>query len=138
MLSRRLQSKPKTGLRAGATTVEMAFCLPILFLLFLGSIDLIRYNLLRNVVTQATYEAARAGSVKGATIADVQNTVELELQRFGVDLDYTLTTVPATLPSSTSDTLTVTIVSNIRSAGWILSNYIMGDTMTESMTIKLE
>lgn len=123
--------------RSGATTVEMAFCLPVLFLMFLGSIDLIRYNLLRNIVSQATYQAARTGSVKGATIADVQAKVAEEMAKFGNGTDYTLTTSPTSLPS-TQETLTITLESNIRSSGWILSNYITGSTMSETMTVKLE
>ena len=66
--------------------VEMAVCLPVLFLIFFGSIDLIRYNLLRNIVAHATYEAARHGIVRGATIDEVEAKVATELASFGKNL----------------------------------------------------
>lgn len=124
--------------RQGTVATEMAICLPILFMVFLGSIDLIRYNLLRNIVTHATYEAARTGIVKGATIQDVEAVVETELSRFSSPLQYTITTDPAVLPATSSDTLTITVTADVREAGWILSKHFPGDTMSETMTVKLE
>ncbi len=124
--------------RSGTVATEMAICLPILFMVFLGSIDLIRYNLLRNIVTHATYEAARTGIVKGATIQDVEAVVETELSRFSAPLGYTITTDPAVLPATGSETLTITVTADVREAGWILSHHFPGDTMSETMTVKLE
>ncbi|HBE69037.1 MAG TPA: hypothetical protein DDW52_12885 [Planctomycetaceae bacterium] len=136
--SRNATRRKQRTLRAGTVATEMAVCLPILFMVFLGSIDLIRYNLLRNVITHATYEAARTGIVKGATIEDVQQVVETELDRFAAPLEYTITTDPAVLPAVGSETLTITITCDVREAGWILSDHFPGDTMQESMTIQLE
>lgn len=136
--SRNGRKRKENLLRSGTVATEMAICLPILFMVFLGSIDLIRYNLLRNVITHATYEAARTGIVNGATIQDVEDVVETELNRFAAPLEYTITTNPAVLPAVGSDTLTITITCDVREAGWILSDHFPGDTMQETMTIKLE
>ncbi len=122
--------------RCGAVATEMAVCLPILFMVFLGSIDLIRYNLLRNVVTQATYEAARAGIVRGATRSDVEAVVQSEISRFAPTLNYTLTTNPPVFPTNGTGTLQVTLRCNIRDAGWIISRYIAGDIMEESVELE--
>lgn len=124
--------------RRATVATEMAVCLPILFLVFLGSIDLIRYNLLRNVITYATYEAARTGIIKGATIEDVEAVVSDEIGRFASPIAYTITTDPAVLPAVNSDTLTITITCDVREAGWILSKHFPGNTMEETMTVKLE
>lgn len=137
-ISQRGARRGSPGNRRATVATEMAICLPILFLVFLGSIDLIRYNLLRNVVTHATYEAARAGIVKGATIQDVEAIVQTELSRFATPLPYTITTDPAVLPASSSDTLTITITCDVREAGWILSQHFPGNTMEETMTVKLD
>lgn len=132
------RQQPAKSHRGGVVATEMAVCLPVLFLIFLGSIDLIRYNLLRNVVTHATYEAARTGVVKGATIADIEAKVQEELFKYTGQMDYTLVTDPATLPASNAKTLKITLTCNIRDAGWILSKHIAGDTMVESAIIGMD
>ncbi len=53
--------------RSGAYTVEFAFVLPIVFLLFLGGIEFARMYLVRHIVDNASYEAARHVIVPGAT-----------------------------------------------------------------------
>lgn len=125
--------------REGTVATEMAVCLPIMFLLFLGSIDLIRYNLLRNIVTHAAYEAARTGIVKGATIDDVKAVVGDELSKFASPLEYTITTNPEVLPTSgASGTLQITVTADVRDAGWILSDHFPGDSMSETVEIEFE
>lgn len=51
--------------RAGATTVEMAFVLPLLMTLILGGIEFTRFSEIRHVVDNAAYEAARHVMVPG-------------------------------------------------------------------------
>ncbi len=121
--------------RQGTVSVEMAFCLPILFVMFTASIDLIRYNLLRNVVTQATYEGARTALVKGATVADVEQAVNSTMVAFNPDLNYTIDVAPASLPSLT-DTIEVTVVCDLSGEGWIITSNLLGDSMQNTMVLK--
>ena len=60
-------SKQHRPLHRGAYTVEFAVVLPLVFLLFLGGIEFARMHLVRHVVDNAAYEAARHVIVPGAT-----------------------------------------------------------------------
>lgn len=60
-------SKKHRPLHRGAYTVEFAVVLPLVFLLFLGGIEFARMHLVRHVVDNAAYEAARHVIVPGAT-----------------------------------------------------------------------
>lgn len=137
MYTRKKSSKRKRNddRRSGVVTVEMAICLPVMFMLFLGSIDLIRYNLLRNVVSQATYEGCRTALVRGATTAEINDVVENTIATYDPDLSYTLTMNPTSLDTN-SDTITLTLTADIRAAGWIVSKQILGSTMVETMTVE--
>lgn len=53
--------------RSGALTVEVAVCLPVLFMILFGSYELSKANLLNHAAENAAYEAARVGVVPGAT-----------------------------------------------------------------------
>ena len=56
----------------GAHSVEMAFMLPIVFVLFLGGIEFARLQIIKHLADNASYEAARAVMVPGATVAEAQ------------------------------------------------------------------
>lgn len=132
------KNRKQRGERNGVAALEMAVCLPVLFLIFFGSIDLIRYNLLRNIVAHATYEAARTGIVEGATVEEVTATVATELAPFGKDLEYELEMTPNALPDEDEGSITITLTCDIRKGGWIVSNYIIGDVIVETMTVLME
>ncbi|MBX3440075.1 MAG: pilus assembly protein, partial [Planctomycetaceae bacterium] len=56
-----------TERRGGATTVELAIVLPVLFLFVFSAIEFSRLNMLRHLASVAAYEGARQGIVLGAT-----------------------------------------------------------------------
>lgn len=56
--------------RTAATTVEFAFVLPVILLMFLGAIEITRLNFLRQTALNAAYEGARACVVPGASTTD--------------------------------------------------------------------
>ena len=126
--------KRQSDNRRGTVSTEMAICLPILFLLFMGSIDLIRYNLLRNIVSQATYEAARTALVRGSTAQEVRDAADDIISTFDPNLTYDLALTPEPLDDSV-DTVTVTLTANLKNNGWIVSKHILGSTMSETMEI---
>lgn len=60
----------RSSSRIGAHTVEFALVLPIILSLFLAGIEFSRMNMLRHVVDNASYEAARHVIVPGATVQE--------------------------------------------------------------------
>ena len=64
-----------TGARRGATTVEVAMILPVLFLFIFASFEFSRLNMLKHLAGAAAYEGAREGIVIGATADDVTTRV---------------------------------------------------------------
>jgi len=54
-------------------TVEMAICLPMLVFLVFVSIDTANSIYMKQVITTAAYEGARAGSAHNGTNAQIQN-----------------------------------------------------------------
>ncbi len=63
----RLQRRFRSSSRRGALTVEVAICLPVLFLVLFGCYELSKANMLHHAAENAAYEASRAGIVPGAT-----------------------------------------------------------------------
>lgn len=61
--------------RRGVAAVEAALCLPLLFLLTLGTIDLCSMLFLKEAMTIAAYEGAREGVQRGGTNADATEQV---------------------------------------------------------------
>ncbi|QDS88956.1 TadE-like protein [Rosistilla ulvae] len=121
--------------RQGAVTVEMAFCIPILLFLFVASADVIRYNLLRNMVAQAAYEGARTALVQGATIAEVQGAVDDTITAFNPRLSYDVTIDPATLPTLAA-TIRVTVDCDLSSDGWIVMGKFLDSQISHSIEIQ--
>ena len=56
--------------RKGAASVEFAFCLPVLFMLTFGTIDICTMIFLNESASLAAYEGARRGVGRGYTNAD--------------------------------------------------------------------
>ncbi|QDV68931.1 TadE-like protein [Rosistilla carotiformis] len=123
--------------RTGAVTVEMAFCIPILLFLFVASADVIRYNLLRNVVAQAAYEGARTALVQGATVAEVQTAVDDTITAFNPKLNYEVTVNPGTLPTLAA-TIRVTVDCDLSSDGWIVMGKFLDSDVSHSIEIRNE
>ena len=58
------------GKRKGAAVVEFAVCLPVIFLIGLGSIQAASLLVLRQAMVQSAYEAAKVAVQSNATAAD--------------------------------------------------------------------
>ena len=72
MFFRNLPKRSTThrGARRGAASVEFAICLPVLFLLTFGTIDICTMIFLNESASLAAYEGARRGVGRGYTNAD--------------------------------------------------------------------
>ena len=62
----------RSSRRRGATAVEFALVAPIIFLLFLGSIEMTNLNMIRHTAMNAAYEGARQTIVAGGTADDAR------------------------------------------------------------------
>jgi Flp pilus assembly protein TadG len=90
--------------RRGAAVVEMAMCMPILFLLLFGCYEFARTNMIRHAISAAAYEGARTGITPGATVADVEASAKFILSTVGVrTFDITVTPNPIALRSQRVD-----------------------------------
>lgn len=120
----------------GALTVEMAICLPLLFTIFFGAVELSRTNMIRLSADNAAYEGARRGIVPGATAADAIARANSVMSLVGVS-NATITTTPAVITSTTSE-VTVQIDVPMDSNGYITPMFMSGKTMTAKFTLQRE
>lgn len=95
--------------RRGVATVELAFCLPLLLLLVLGSIETCNVVFQKQTMTAAAYEAARTALRQDATSAQARAFAEQVLQARNVRT-FTLTFSPtevSNLPRGTPITVQI-------------------------------
>lgn len=98
-----------TGVRAGIAAVEFAICLPLMLLITFGAIEAANGIYLKQIVTQAAYEAARVVTTPGATAAEAEAFSRQVLDARHVQ-EATIQIQPAagaTTPSGTEITVTV-------------------------------
>ena len=95
--------------RRGATAVEMAMTLPMLFLILFGCYEFARGNMMKHATEAAAYEGARVGILPGATVAEVREAAQFVLGTIGVrDFDVAVDPDPIQ-QSSRSVRVTVTL-----------------------------
>lgn len=123
--------------RRGATTVEFALTLPILFLLVLASIEFSRANVLINTTKLAAAEGARKGIILGTTADDIRQVVQHELAMVGVK-ESEVVVEPAVV---TDDTELVTVGVSVPLAGengYVTPRYFLGEYVVKITTIPRE
>lgn len=121
------------GNRKGAAAVEFAICVPILFLVTWGCIELTRYNLVKNVANQSAFEAARIGVKPGATAQEVEDEARQQM-RFVCD-ECAVVVTPSVITSNT-DFITVDIQVDIRDQGLLIAQYFDDPILEASFTIR--
>jgi len=136
----RPRTRPQTrnsgpAARTGATTVELALVLPVLFLVVFGAFEFSRLNMLKHLASVAAYEGAREGIIIGATAADVETQVNGILAAGGI-IDATVTTTPATLTATTTE-VQVNVSIPVDGNFWVLPRYASG-AITGSCTLSTE
>ncbi len=90
MPRRRTKSSPRWNRslkvrRCGASAVEFSIVAPIFFLVIFGAFEFSRVTMLRNLAQDATYEAARACMVDGASTSDATNSANDVLRLLGTN-----------------------------------------------------
>jgi Flp pilus assembly protein TadG len=70
--------------RSGAVTVEVAICLPVLFVILFAIYEFAHVNLAIHATESAAYEAARAAIVPGATKVETETVAKNVLASVGI------------------------------------------------------
>ncbi len=83
--------------RRGATLVEFALVVPILFLLFFAAVEFARVAMIRHTVDNAVYEAARVAIIPGATQDEAIREARKLLNAVGIQAP-SITVTPASSP----------------------------------------
>lgn len=104
-----------TRSRHGAAVVEAAICLPLIIILMLGTLEICAGFYLRESLTVAAYEGARAGVKRRATREDVEARIQDILAARNVTLDHggSIEIVPGDFSSLQAlDPITVRVTAN--------------------------
>lgn len=118
--------------RKGTLTVEFAIVAPLIFLLFLGGLEMTALNSARQTAGNACYEAARKLIIPGGTVAQAQAEGLRQMNIVGMGTGATVTIVDST----TSVTATISVpASNV---SWGLVRFCSGYTLRQTCTLTKE
>jgi len=134
LLSSRLLpgAKKQTAERSGAVTVEFAIVAPIIFVLFLGGLELAALNFARQTLGIAAYEAARKVIIPGGTTTQGQTEGIRQMNLVG------LGTGASCSISTTATSVTATMSVPAANVSWGLVRFSSGATLRESCTLTKE
>lgn len=86
-LSRQLKRpRRRRNQRRGGAIVETAFCIPLVILLMLGTLEVCSAIYLRESLKVAAFEGIRVGIRKGGTPQDIQDRANAVLQSRGITI----------------------------------------------------
>ncbi|HEV7281883.1 MAG TPA: TadE/TadG family type IV pilus assembly protein [Pirellulaceae bacterium] len=132
----RIRTTRRAVTRRGATTVEMAFVVPVVFMLTFGALEFARVSMVRNTVEDALFEGARQSVLPGATSAKITTKVNAVLATTGVK-QAAVTIDPATITTKTQK-VTVRIRVPMSQNSW-LPIYMTGNVyIDKSCTLSRE
>ncbi len=121
-----------TSWRRGALTVEFAIIAPLIFLLFLGGLELAALNFARQTAGNASYEAARKLIIPGGTVAQAQAEGLRQMTLVGLGTGATVTVTQ----TNTSATATVSVPA--QNVSWGLVRFSAGYTLRQTCTLTKE
>jgi Flp pilus assembly protein TadG len=133
---RKRSQSSSTVARRGAATVEMAVCLPLLFLLVFGSIEISNVIHVKHSATIAAFEVAQSVTSPGGT----QNDATARGSKLLTDrkvMGYQITVTPvvnATTFPGTPITVTVQVPLNSNSLG--ITTLLSGQTISSVVTME--
>lgn len=124
---------PRVGAsRGGVLTVEFAIVAPLIFLLFLGGLELTALNFARQTAGNASYEAARKLIIPGGTVAQAQAEGLRQMNIVGLGTGASCTVVNA----ATTATATVSVPAT--NVSWGLMRFCAGYNITQTCTLTKE
>ena len=118
--------------RLGASTVEFAIMVPIIFTMFIGAIELTRLNFIKQTAANACYEGARKAVTPGGTNTDAQTEASRLLNMLGVGNGASVTV------SSTIDKVTVSVSVPVNQNSWGVCRFSSGINVNSSCTLSVE
>ncbi len=118
--------------RNGATAVEFAFMVPIIFTMFMGAIEVTRLNFLRQTASNASYEGARKAVTPGSSNAEAQAEA-LRLMTM-VNAGNGATAVV----TSTADSVTVSVTVPVSQNSWGITKFAAGMNIVQSCKLSRE
>ena len=124
--------KQKKHARTGATAVEFAFMVPIIFTMFIGSIEVTRLNFIRNTAGNACYEGARKAVSPGATTAEAQAEALRLLTMLNVGSGATVNV------TSTADSITCAVTIPVNQNSWGITRFTTGLNVSQSCKLSRE
>jgi len=126
----------RVGSRRGATMVEFALVVPIVFILFFAAVEFSRVLIVRHTVDNAVYEAARVAIVPGATVADVQTEAARVLSTLGVVMP-TIVVTPDPITRTTPQ-VSVRITVPVAANSYVPPQYFARSVITRELTLRRE
>lgn len=122
--------------RRGATLLEFAITVPLLFFFLFALLEFSRANLIRHSIQLAAYEGARKAIVPGATAGTARTAAFQILNAVGV-INADVTVSPAVITPLTPE-VTVTIEVSLDDNVWVVPKFVRGKRLTNSVTLSRE
>lgn len=122
--------------RRGAATVELAFCLPILFTVVFAILEFSRNLQIQQTVREAAFEGARAGIALDASTSDVTNAATVITNVAAIN-NPQITVTPNPLTYS-SPTITVSVSTKPADNGWFLKFFNSSSVISATITLNRE
>ncbi len=128
----------RIAFRRGAAMVEFAICLPVFFLITMGTIETCRMIYLRQSLKLAAYESARVGIIPTVTIDTMKDQCILVLENRKI-AGYEFSCNPPNLEDlQMGDLLTVTIAIPAEPNALVGSWFYTKKTISASVSIMAE
>lgn len=127
---------PVTRQRSGVVTVEVAICIPVLFLFVFFSMEISRAYFLRHAVDNAAYEACRVIKVPGATHSEGMAVVDQIMDACGLT-GYQVTISPNVI-DETTDNVSVTVSIPFGENMSLTTAFFQGKVLTATSRLKTE
>ncbi len=118
--------------RRGALTVEFAMVVPLIFLLFFGSIELTALNLARQTAGNACYEGARKMIIPGGTQDAARTEALRQMSLAGFNQNVTVDV------TETATSVNVAVSVPASAVSWGMTQYCLGRTIRQSCTLTKE
>ncbi len=120
--------------RKGVSVVELAVCMPMLFALVFGVIEVSNAIFLQQALTSAAYEAANVASANGGTSASAQTRAKAVLTSLGIH-SSTVTITPTVTASTSTGTEIVITCSAPLANNLVAFGFMGGPTLSARITI---
>ena len=122
--------------RRGATMVEFALVVPIVFILFFAAVEFSRAAMIRHSIDNAVYEAARIAIVPGGTATAAQVEARRILSAVGV-VRPSIVVTPSQIDRQTPQ-VTVRVTVPMDANSYVPPQYFAGRSITRELTLRRE